>query len=463
MRRIEFRRPILGRLVWGWMGFAVVLIASSFWLAVEQVRKPRIGSIALNFEEQITKLTPPPKRLHLEPPAQALNVTAGGVKSLRYAEASLKADQNDPSKRIVHLSNLAPVEGQNDRSDDIEDSVRVTTRNETSGGPRVGALRRASASGPRSYKVPQSNLPEAADIAAPGELVITIDGRNVDTPKPKKQTLTLGSKILPAVNEPAFEMLKPSPYGKIPRISKNGQISAKFYTQSFTKKNDRPAISFIVGGLGLNEVLTQRAIDELPAEIGLSFVPYGKNLDVWAEKARAKGHEILLEIPMEGYAAHRTAQLGPAALLTSKSPADNLRRLNWILSRAQGYFGVTNYLGSKFSSHGASITPVIEYLSAHGVAYIDDTGAATRDQSQGIVGRDIAHQIFSAKSTSNSEQMINDLKALRDRAGEKGFALGKVAASPDNLDVLVAYLGELYNAQIDLAPASAVLYVEDRY
>ena len=338
VRRIEFRRPILGRLVWGWMGFAVVLIASSFWLAVEQVRKPRIGSIALNVEEQITKLTPPPKSLHLEPPAQALNVTADGVKSLRYAEVSLEADQNDPSKRIVHLSSLAPVEGQNERSDDIEDSVRVTTRNETSDGPRERAIRRASASGPRSYKVPQSNLPEAADIAAPGELVITIDGRNVDTPKPRKPTLTLGSKILPAVNEPAFEMLKPSPYGKIPRISKNGQISAKFYTQSFTKKNDRPAISFIVGGLGLNEALTQRAIDELPAEIGLSFVPYGKNLDVWSEKARAKGHEILLEIPMEGHAAHRTAQLGPAALLTSKSPADNLKRLNWILSRAQGYF-----------------------------------------------------------------------------------------------------------------------------
>ena len=58
-------------------------------------------------------------------------------------------------------------------------------------------------------------------------------------------------------------------------------------------------MALIVGGLGLNAVTTRAAIERLPPEVTLSFVPYADNLQSWIDQARAQGHEVMLEMPME--------------------------------------------------------------------------------------------------------------------------------------------------------------------
>ena len=46
---------------------------------------------------------------------------------------------------------------------------------------------------------------------------------------------------------------------------------------------------------------------------------------------------------------------GPYTLMADGQPQDTTQRLQWLLSRATGYFGVTNYLGSRFlASDGES-------------------------------------------------------------------------------------------------------------
>ena len=51
----------------------------------------------------------------------------------------------------------------------------------------------------------------------------------------------------------------------------------------------------MIGGLGLNAKDTRQAIEQLPPEITLSFVPYADGLQGWIDLARANGHEVLLE------------------------------------------------------------------------------------------------------------------------------------------------------------------------
>ena len=41
---------------------------------------------------------------------------------------------------------------------------------------------------------------------------------------------------------------------------------------------------------------------------------------------------------------------GPYALLTSIDPKQNLFRMDWLLSRAEAYAGVTNHMGSRFTA-----------------------------------------------------------------------------------------------------------------
>ena len=123
-----------------------------------------------------------------------------------------------------------------------------------------------------------------------------------------------------------------------------------------------PTVSLIVGGLGLNKALTERAIDDLPAEISLAFAPYAKDLDFWTEKARNAGHEVLIELPMENYSGDPTA-LGAAGLLTSRTPAENLQRLDWLMSRFGGYFAATNYQGGKFAANDEAMAPILARLA----------------------------------------------------------------------------------------------------
>ena len=75
-------------------------------------------------------------------------------------------------------------------------------------------------------------------------------------------------------------------------------------------------------------------------------MPYSEGLQGWIDMARAAGHEVLLETPMEPK-DYPDNDPGPYTLLADGAPQETTRRLEWVLSRATGYFGVTNYLGSR--------------------------------------------------------------------------------------------------------------------
>lgn len=73
-------------------------------------------------------------------------------------------------------------------------------------------------------------------------------------------------------------------------------------------------------------------------------------------KARRYGHEVLLQIPMEPF-DYPSNDPGPYTLLTDLPPKENIQRLDWLMSRFTGYFGVTNYMGAKFTANADSSGP----------------------------------------------------------------------------------------------------------
>ncbi|MDP1340887.1 divergent polysaccharide deacetylase family protein, partial [Klebsiella variicola] len=77
---------------------------------------------------------------------------------------------------------------------------------------------------------------------------------------------------------------------------------------------------------------TAHAIETLPPEVTLSFAPYGPRLQEWIDKAREAGHEVLLELPMEPF-GYPQNDPGPHTLLTGGNTAENISRLEWLMSR----------------------------------------------------------------------------------------------------------------------------------
>ena len=138
---------------------------------------------------------------------------------------------------------------------------------------------------------------------------------------------------------PDEKLVEQSNQGPLPKIDEAGRQAWRVYAGPFNKSDTRPRIAVVVTHLGLSPQLTQRVISELPGQITLGFAPYARSLGDWIQQARDDGHEVLIGLPMEPSDYPRNDP-GPNGLMLANSQEENIKRLNWVLSRASGYVGV---------------------------------------------------------------------------------------------------------------------------
>ena len=303
-------------------------------------------------------------------------------------------------------------------------------------------------------------LPVGQDMAAPGmsaggQAVITlpqggrVEGAAAEALRPSAAPARpLGPPLAVA---PFAGLTQPGPGGPLPVIGKDGKTPFTAYARPFTG-NGKPRVALVVGGLGLNATATKAAIERLPPEITLSFVPYADGLQAWVNQARAAGHEVILEMPMEPL-DYPNNDPGPYTLMAQGQPQETTRRLEWLLSRAAGYFAVTNYLGGRFLQTEAAMSSFTAALKGRGVGFYDDGSARGRNTSAGVP-RASADTIVDQDLSSDS--IDRQLTALEATALSKGQALGVGFAYPVTVGQVARWAAGLANRGYQLAPASAV-------
>ena len=74
-------------------------------------------------------------------------------------------------------------------------------------------------------------------------------------------------------------------------------------------------------------------------------------------------------MPMEPLAAHLDP--GPGALLTTLSPDEIARRLEHSLAAFDGYVGINNHMGSRFTGDREHMLPVLTELQRRGLLFLD--------------------------------------------------------------------------------------------
>lgn len=255
-----------------------------------------------------------------------------------------------------------------------------------------------------------------------------------------------GAALPPA---PIAGFFAPGPGGPLPIIAQDGRTPAQVYARPFTS-NGRPKIGLVVGGLGLNARATRQAIETLRPEITLSFVVYAEGLQGWIDMARAHGHEVLLETPLEPL-DYPDNDPGPYTLMAGATPPETAKKLEWILSRATGYFGLTNYLGSRFLADERSYEALASSLRARGLAFIDDGTAARR---AGGLPRATAERVIDDQLSRAA--IDQQLLALEAGALQRGQALGAGFAYPVTLEMVARWANEVEQRGYQLAPASAL-------
>lgn len=246
-----------------------------------------------------------------------------------------------------------------------------------------------------------------------------------------------------------------SEFGPVPAPDAQGRSPLSVYQNTdYTRRHER-AVAIIVGGLGINPELTARAIDELPATVTLSFASQSPNLQRWMDRARAAGHEVLLEIPMEA----ATSASEPRVLQSSTPSAEIVRNLEFHLSRAQGYIGIINYNGERLLTRSDKIGPMLDSLAASGLGLFVDGSFETPSLS--ALSRSVTlpyGEGFGQIDPSADRSVVSQrLSALAQQATTEHSPIGVGFVFPETLDVLKGWTATLDNEGLDLIPASAAL------
>lgn len=328
-------------------------------------------------------------------------------------------------------------------------SARVSLERSAPAAAPVPTAQEAFSFGAMGVYQDLAGTPVGPDGAPLGDSVITLpDGASVSG-SGAPITAPVRAPSNPLVQAPIAGLSQPGPNGPLPVIAADGRVPAQAYARPF-RSNGKPMVAVVVGGLGLNAVTTRAAIERLPAEVTLSFVPYAEGLQGWIDLARAHGHEVMLEIPMEptGYPA---TDPGPYTLLASGDADDIQSRLSWILGRATGYFAVTNYLGDRFVTSEAGMGTFMGVLRQRGLAFLDDGTARRRP---GAWARASADRVID--ETQNPAAIMGQLNAVEAAAKQRGSALGMGFSYPVTVEAVARWTAGLDARGLQLAPASAM-------
>ena len=276
-------------------------------------------------------------------------------------------------------------------------------------------------------------------------------------PPPESETASIT-----LVDVPVAELVEESQYGPLPKVATDGRRPIDVYARpskyAVKAADAPPRIAVLINGMGLSDGATAEAIKDLPAPISVAYGAYGRNLQDWVEKARQEGHEVLLQIPLEPL-DYPTNDPGPHTLLTTLPPEENLKRLQWLMSRFTGYVGITNLMGAKFEPTQASFVPVLEEVKARGLLFVDD--GSVKDSAGGqiasSIGLDFATADVQIDAVPSPDDINKALARLEAVAKEKGSAIGIASAKPGTIKQLSQWAGQLQGKNIILIPVSAAI------
>jgi len=343
----------------------------------------------------------------------------------------------------------------------------------------ISANTEASPQGRKGATAPTPK-PDNATPAAPaadtdgakpagGNTITIIDGstgRRQEVPiAPSAKQPAAGSKS--GANTPAKpdatvdpRMLEQSRHGVIPKIAPDGARPSDTYSKPVKPqagREDFPRVAIVIGGLGIGGAVTTETFAKLPAPVTYAFAAHTSDLERWVARARGEGHEVLLQVGMEPF-DYPDNDPGPQTLLTSNSPEQNVDRLHWYLSRAQGYVGITSQMGARFTAADQALTPVLREVGRRGLIYFDN-GASPRSVAGQVSG---AHNVAFARTdivldtVPAAAEIDGALARLEAAAREHGYAIASASALPVTVDRVSQWVKSIDARGITLVPISQI-------
>jgi hypothetical protein len=254
---------------------------------------------------------------------------------------------------------------------------------------------------------------------------------------------------------------KPTPnVEEKPRVK---QVAAAFSAEQTWRRNalpfrdlkSRPLIAIVIDDVGLDRARSKRAW-ELPGPMTMSFLPYAKDLPEQARAARARGHELMLHMPMEPNGRNDP---GPGALMVSMSDAELRQKLLIALESFGGYVGINNHMGSRFTANRHDMEVVMRQLKPRGLMFLDSRTSpqSVGDQTAQEMGVPsiVRHVFLDDEETLDAvRRKLAETEAV---ARRQGFVVAIGHPHDSTLQALAEWLPTVQGKGLALAPSTAIL------
>ena len=313
-------------------------------------------------------------------------------------------------------------------------------------------------------------IPKAATAAAaaeksseppPGSKTVTIiDG---SSGKSKEVVIPGGAGDKPAAAKAPGgdpKLLDVSRHGAIPKIGTDGSKPYTVYARPRTlppSLKDLPRIAIVIGGLGISASGTAEAMAKLPPAVTFALAPYAPDIQKLAERARADDHELLVQAPMEPF-DYPDNDPGPQTLLTSVTAEQNVDRLQWLMSRFQGYVGIVSFMGARFTATEHALSPVLNETAKRGLIFVDN-GSSSRSVASQIAGNQnlpFAKADLILDAVPIAAEIDRALNRLEIVAREGGVAVGMATAQPGTIARIAEWAAKIEKRGFVLVPISMV-------
>ncbi|MDP1749295.1 MAG: divergent polysaccharide deacetylase family protein [Reyranella sp.] len=265
------------------------------------------------------------------------------------------------------------------------------------------------------------------------------------------------TEVEPGKPRPTLEE-KPRPASKPTQVAAAAASSDQAWRRNavpFRDLNTRPLVAIVIDDVGLDRPRSKRAW-ELSGPLTMSFLPYAKDLRDQARAARGRGHELMLHLPMEPTGRNDP---GPGALLVSMTDAEIRQRTATALDSFEGFAGVNNHMGSRFTAFRPGMETVLRQLKPRGLMFLDSrtTKDSVGEQTAQELGvPNIVRHVF-LDDDESIEAVRRRLAEVEAIAKRQGFVVAIGHPHEATLQALSEWLPTAQSKGLALAPATAVL------
>jgi polysaccharide deacetylase 2 family uncharacterized protein YibQ len=224
---------------------------------------------------------------------------------------------------------------------------------------------------------------------------------------------------------------------------------------AFAVPQGKPLIAVVLDDVGVARNHAELAID-LPGAITLSFMTYADGVADMAARARAKGHELMLHVPMEPLGHEIDA--GPHALTVGASESDLLQRLDWGLDRFPGYIGINNHMGSRFTQDERGMSVVLAELKRRNLLFLDSRTINNTVGDRLAAQMGVAHVMRDVFLDNEMDEaaVIKQLMQAERIAASKGQAIAIGHPHPATIAAIRAWMPKAEARGFVIVPLSAV-------